>query len=94
LQVSEAAAAIAGNRNGLKRDHFEVDDGRLDRALPKDCCLAQAGRLARWRGREVKKMGHKSTEISVKATPFEGFSCYFEDEIEELVALNSLDLAA
>lgn len=39
-------------------------------------------------------MGHASTEISVKATPFEGFSCYFEGEIEELVALNSLDLAA
>lgn len=40
-------------------------------------------------------MGHASTEISVKAIPaFEGFSCYFEDEIEELVVLNKLELAA
>jgi len=39
-------------------------------------------------------MGKASTEISVKATPLEGFSCYFEDEVEELVALNSLDLVA
>jgi len=52
LHGSEAAVAIAGNRNGLERDHFEVDDGRLDRALPKDllsssswpsCTIARKG---------------------------------------------------